>query len=101
MKNFKKIIIIGAISISILIYAIYKTLLSPQYQEIDFDEEKIENIQDVGDTENEEPTDEKEYIVLHITGEVINPGIIKIEEGRKGYKCNRSGRWSDTKCKFK
>lgn len=80
MKNFKKIIIIGVIIIIVIIYAIYKNLSNNQYQEINFEKDEIENKED---TENEKTIDEKNYIVLHITGEVINPGIIKIEEGQR------------------
>lgn len=98
MKNFKKIIIIGVIIIIVIIYAIYKNLSNNQYQEINFEKDEIENKED---TENEKTIDEKNYIVLHITGEVINPGIIKIEEGRESCKCNRSGRWCNPKRKLK
>ena len=80
MKNFKKIIIIGVIIIIVIIYAIYKNLSNNQYQEINFEKDEIENKED---TENEKTIYEKNYIVLHITGEVINPGIIKIEEGQR------------------
>lgn len=80
MKNFKKIIIIGVIIIIVIIYAIYKNLSNNQYQEINFEKDEIENKED---TENEKTIDEKNYIVLHITREVINPGIIKIEEGQR------------------
>lgn len=76
MKNLKKIVILGVIFLGTIIYIIYKSISNNGYEEIDFDESiKIE--------QKEETQEEKRNIVLHITGEVVTPGIIKIEEGSR------------------
>ena len=75
MKNFKKIIIFGVISLGVTIYIIYKTLSNNQVEEIEFNNLEI-------NTESPETIQaEEKYIILHVTGEVKNPGIVKIAEG--------------------
>ena len=76
MKNFKKIIILSFFVFGVVIYIVYKTISNKKYEEIEY-----ENILEI--EEQQEIVEEKTYIVLHITGEVINPGIIKIEEGSR------------------
>lgn len=75
MKNFKKIIILAFFVFGVVIYIVYKTISNNQYEKIE-----LENFTN---NEIEQEIEEKEYIVLHITGEVLNPGIIKIEEGAR------------------
>ena len=75
MKNFKKIIILAFFVLGVVIYIVYKIISNNQYEKIE-----LENFTN---NEIEQEIEEKEYIVLHITGEVLNPGIIKIEEGAR------------------
>ncbi len=77
MKNFKKVFFIGVTILILLIYIINIYLEKRQYEDIDLNE--IEIIEK-NDTKIQ---DEKNYIVLHITGEVKNTGIIKIAEGSR------------------
>lgn len=72
MKNLKKIIILGVVFLGIVIYIIYKTISNKEYDEIYYDE--FRNIE-----QHEKVQEEKKSIFLHITGEVKNPGIIKID----------------------
>ena len=76
MKNLKKIVILGVIFLGIIIYIIYTSISNNRYEEIDFDE--FINIE-----QKEEIQEEKRNIILHISGEVVTPGIIKIEEGSR------------------
>lgn len=74
MKKNKKIVALCLSVCFVIIYIIYKNNSNNQYEEIEYDE--TENIV-------EEIKEEYDYIVLHITGEVNNPGIIKIYEGSR------------------
>lgn len=74
MKNFKKNIFLAIIVIIIITIIIFNNLKKDQYEELQDSEVLITN--DI----NEE---EERYIFLHITGEVNNPGVIKIEENSR------------------
>ena len=72
MKNLKKIIILSIIIIMIVSYLIYNYIR----EEEDIIEEEVY-------VETSEPVEETNKIILHITGEVKNPGIIQIDEGAR------------------
>lgn len=72
MKNFKKIIILSIIIIIIVIYLIYNYV-----------REEEEIVEEDVYVENSTEVEEIKKIILHITGEVKNPGIIEINEGAR------------------
>ena len=76
MKNFKKSGILGIIIIITVALIIFKFKSNDKYEEIEPEAPYLIN-------EVEEQIEEKKYIILHITGEVVNPGIVKIEEGAR------------------
>lgn len=73
MKNFKKIIFLSICIIIVVIYLVYN------YSKDNTSEIIEENIYIETNIEHEE----KNKIILHITGEVNSPGIIEIEEGSR------------------
>lgn len=76
MKNLKKVIILGIIILLVIIYGIYNYVQQKKYEVVTleniFIEKQENNLQE-----------EKSIIMLHITGEIKNPGVIKIEEGSR------------------
>ena len=74
-KQKKNLIIIIGI---IVVGAVYWFLNKPT-NEIDTDE----NILKVAENTNEEENEEEEYIVVHVTGAVKNPGIVKLKENSR------------------
>jgi len=75
MKNLKIIIILGGLLL-IIFYCIYNYAKEKDYEEV--------IIEDVfTNTEEIEVLEEKNIIILHMIGEIKNPGIIKIEEGSR------------------
>ena len=104
MKNFKKRIILTIIIMGVLIIIIiYRIKNNAKYEEFEYENipsahklddygeleklEKLEEYKEAEETEKieeiEEIEGEKKYIILHITGEIMNPGVIKIEEGSR------------------
>lgn len=76
-KQKKIVIIVGIIVVIGIIYFIYN---KNENKNIEIDEEiLIEN----NKTEDEINNEETNEIVIHITGEVNNPGIIKLKEGSR------------------
>lgn len=73
MKKFKKVIFLSIIVIILIFFLIYNNH-SSKYNEIMEEDFYIE-------TNN--ITQETKKIILHITGEVKNPGIIEIDEGSR------------------
>lgn len=71
MKNFKKNIFLGVIVITIITIVIINNLKKDEYEELQDNEILITS------TVNEV---EEKLIVIHITGEVNNPGVIKLKE---------------------
>ena len=78
MKKFKKTFILILITIIVIGIAIYQKISSSEYEEIESDDLTALNYNNI-----EELPEEKSYIILHITGEILNPGIVKIEEGAR------------------
>jgi len=86
----KKTILFIILSIFLIIYYIYyknnnhnkyETILNDE--NIVFDKEKEENLQE-SDNEVQNPEDEgNEIIIVHITGEVKNWGVIELEKGAR------------------
>lgn len=72
MKNFKKIVILSIIIIFIVIYLVYDYI--KEGEEIIVDNVFIESSTEIKETNK---------IILHITGEVKNPGIVQIDEGAR------------------
>ncbi len=71
MKNFKKNIFLGVIVITIITIVIIRNLKKVEYEELQDNEILITS------TVNEV---EEKLIVIHITGEVNNPGVIELKE---------------------
>ena len=76
MNYFKKSIMLGGISVIMVIIILFTIKNNKQYEEMEVG--SFNTIEDY-----EEPEEEKDFIIIHITGEVINPGIIKIKEGER------------------
>lgn len=77
IKNYKQILIIcgliGAIIVGICIYFYQNKYEDYSYLEVTNEEVISENIIE----------EEKKEIVVHITGQVVNEGIVKLEEGSR------------------
>ncbi len=83
MLNFSKkqliiLIAIGGVIIFVIGYYIYTTTSSESYEQLDIISEEKDN-QNKENVENEK----EETIVIHIAGEVKNPGIVKAKEGAR------------------
>lgn len=76
MKNLKKVIILGIIILLVIIYCIYNYVKEKSYEEVILEDVYIAK-------QDNNWQEEKNIIILHITGEIKNPGIIKIEEGSR------------------
>lgn len=80
----QKQILIGVSAIVIVIgvigYYFYTTLQNADEEIIEISEENIVTEEVIGEEEAEE---EENQIIVHIAGEVKNPGIIKINEGAR------------------
>lgn len=72
-------ITIGTLMVTFIGYYIIKKQENYSYTEIEL--ETIEN--DIEDSINKEEKIEDTNIIVHITGEIINDGIIEIEEGSR------------------
>ncbi len=74
------IVVIGVIIISVIGYYIYSTKSDESYEQLDV----ISENEAPQTTENvENSIEEKEEIVIHIAGEVNNPGIVRAQEGSR------------------
>ncbi len=70
-------IVIGAIMILVIGYYFYtKIEKNEEYEQIDF-------VNEVEINESKKDNEIKEEIIIHIAGEVKNPGIIRIQEGAR------------------
>lgn len=76
MKNLKKVIIWGIIVVIIIIYYIYNYVKEKDYEDVTQENVYIS-------VEENKIQEEKNIIILHITGAVKNPGIVQIEEGAR------------------
>lgn len=76
MKILKKVIILGIIIVIIIIYCIYNYIQGNKYEEV------IQEDVYISEEENK-IQEEKNIIILHITGAVKKPGIVQIEEGAR------------------
>lgn len=80
----KKILVIIGIIVNIgILYFIYNK--SYKSEKIDLDENILvsNNVSNVDNSEIKNSQDDKDIIVVHITGAVKNPGIVKLEEGSR------------------
>ena len=76
----QKIIIIGVATFMLLFIGFYivgKTNNS-EYEELEIEEKTAED-----NIINEEVRNEEDKIIIHVTGEVINQGIVKVENGSR------------------
>lgn len=72
---------IGSIVIFVIGYYIYKISMSEEnYEQLDI---ISENKQEESKENVEKSKEEIDFIVIHIAGEVKNPGIVKIKEGAR------------------
>ena len=76
MKNFEKGIILGVIVIIIIGGIIY-------YNHFKEDNSINENTEEIYFEAKEKTEEKEEFIVIHITGEIKTPGIIKIKENAR------------------
>ena len=94
LEGKKKIFLIGAIIIILVIIgSIYYIYKNEEEEYIDFEEAFNVNTQneieksEENNTENEKDTNEKleaiNQIVIHISGQVLNPGVISLKEGAR------------------
>lgn len=74
----KKIILIGILAVFFIIGTVIYNVTNKEEEEFDY-ENIVQNINDV----QEEVVEEKEYMKIHITGQVNNPGIIELEIGSR------------------
>lgn len=82
-ENKKKILIVGAICVIIVIgVAIYFFMQSEQEEFINF-EDLENNVENVENIVQNEIIEEKAKIVIHISGQVANPGVISLDEGSR------------------
>ena len=80
-KQLAIIIGIGAIVILVIVYYIYKINIPEEiYEQLDIVSE-ISEKENKKNAENDE--EEIDLIIIHIAGEVKNPGIVKIKEGAR------------------
>ena len=77
MKKFKKIIILVFFCIGIIIIMIYKNFLNKKYENFEYDSFITNN-----ELEQKNEINNK-TIVLHIAGEVVNPGVVTIKDGSR------------------
>lgn len=82
-ENKKKILIVGVICVIIVIgVAIYFFMQNEQEEFINF-EDLENNVENVENIVQNEIVEEKAKIVVHISGQVVNPGVISLDEGSR------------------
>ena len=79
MKNFKKSIFLVLIGLLVVGIFIYKNLNNNQYDGIELNDYNILEVEGEG-VEGEKEESESSYIIVHIAGEVTNPGIMKVKK---------------------
>lgn len=82
--NKKKVLMIGVVCVIItiggILYWIFQNVDNDEY----IDLESVENnMATIENSENNERIEEKQKIVVHISGNVVNPGVISLEEGSR------------------
>ena len=77
-KQLMILLAIGGVIVFVIGYYIYTTTSSKSYEQLDIISEE-RNYQNEQNMENEQ----EETIVVHIAGEVKNPGIVRIKEGAR------------------
>lgn len=71
--------IVGAIIISVIGYYIYTITNTNDYEEL----ETINQNTNIMEKDTEDTQTEEEIIIVHIAGQVKNPGIVKIKDGAR------------------
>ena len=80
-KQLAIVIGIGAIVVFVIVYYIYKISITEEsYEQLDV---ISENNQEQNKENVENKLEEIDLIIIHIAGEVKNPGIVKIKEGAR------------------
>lgn len=82
-ENKKKILIVGVICVIIVIGgAVYFFMHNEEKEFVNFEEleNKVENVEKIVQNEIVE---EKAKIVIHISGQVVSPGVISLDEGAR------------------
>ena len=85
-ENKKKILIMGVICVTIVIgVAIYFFMQSEEEEFINFEdfENNVGNVENIENVVQDEIVEELEKIVVHISGQVANPGVISLDEGSR------------------
>lgn len=83
LTNKQKIISITVITIAIIVIFIYVYNKNNNYNTID-ESEILVNSSEGNDIEKESKKgEEKQMIIIHIAGEVKNPGVVRLEEGKR------------------
>ena len=78
LKQKRIIVIVGIIVLVLIIIYFYNSRLEPPQLEDDILVEENQTNSNLGNK-----TDEKDLIIIHITGAVKMPGIVKLEEGAR------------------
>lgn len=85
--NKKKVLIIGIVCVIIaiggILYWIFQNMGNDEYIDLESLENNIATIENNENNENNERIEEKQKIVVHISGNVVNPGVISLEEGSR------------------
>ena len=83
-ENKKKILIVIGILIAVIASIAYYFVNNYSEQET-FYEENIEEFanEETGKEDEKESLEEKEKIIVHVAGEVVNPGVISLKEGSR------------------
>jgi len=82
LEDKKKVLVIGAICVIIVIGGFLYYFLQNVGEEQYIDFENLEtNVEDI--KQNEIIVEEKAKILVHISGSVVNPGVISLEEGSR------------------
>ncbi len=82
LEDKKKILVIGAICVIIVIGGFLYYFLQSVGEEEYIDFENLEsNVEDI--KQNEIIVEEKAKILVHISGSVVNPGVISLQEGSR------------------
>lgn len=86
-ENYKQILIIGGLLLTIIIGAISYLISNNYFENQDefssFEEISSEQIINEEVENDKTVEEEKQEIVVHITGQVVNPGIVKLKDGAR------------------
>ena len=83
LTNKQKIISITVITIAIIAIFVYIYNKNNNYNTIDESEILVNSLDENNLEKESKKGEEKQIIIIHIAGEVNNPGVVRIEEGKR------------------